>query len=199
LDGRSIVIVTLFPEFIEMAQEIAYSILPYHVSDFSKTRQEEIHRSIIGHVGQLAFLYYLDPTSWREQAAAIPIGTYDNGDFQYRGFYGDVKSSDTRFPPKLLITETDFLARQYDIYVDVWIRLDLNQAWILGWAWKEEVARAFVDRKMRKPAYAIPFKELREPKEALKLPFNLEGASNPAESASAEIDSLDNRQKGTSV
>ncbi len=182
LDGKPIVKVAFDQPVVDWAQVIAESVLPYHRTDFSRSGEEEIRNATIGWLGQVAFYYYLERARWEELVKTIPIGRYDDQDYVYKGHHLDVKSSGIAKTPRLLVTETDFLARQDDIYVLAWVRLDLNEVWILGWARKSEVASAAIDRKIRKPAYAIPFKELHEPKEALKLPFKNADTSNHAES-----------------
>ncbi|TMI32648.1 hypothetical protein E6H29_02035 [Candidatus Bathyarchaeota archaeon] len=170
LQDKHVVKVSISLEMLMDAVRMAYTILPYHIRDFSPSGLDEFLRSVIGHAGQFAVLFHLDNKSWKTRASEIPVGTPDNGDFEYRGYAGDVKSAAIAQPPRLLVTVRDFEAHQDDLYVLVWVRLELGEAWILGWAWAREVASAPVDWTLIEPAHAMTYGVLHDMEEFRSLP-----------------------------
>jgi hypothetical protein len=74
--------------------------------------------------------------------------------------------------PRLLVKVSEFNNKQHDLYVLVWVKPESREARILGYATKDEVAKAPVLESLPyEPAHAIPFEQLHEPKEALDLSF----------------------------
>jgi len=183
-----------------LANEKADQIEQYLAKDFSGSEAKRKETNLTGFAGQIAFSYYVGEAEWRKLVDSIPIGRYDDGDVPYKGYNVDVKSSATRSPPTLFVTVSDFTHRQYDLYPLVWVHWELKEAWILGWATGDEVAKAKIDpRAHRKPAYGIGFDHLHEPREALSLlpKSPAQGSSSKVSDDDHEAFTQESRVKGS--
>lgn len=144
--------VTQYRAGLERAQErrLEHNITPWHV-DSHGTEIE-----LLGAAGELAarILY--------GQRLELHTG-FDGGmDFVWKGYRVDVKSTYLKNYPSGALQWPERKPIKCDIALMMAVQIETLVVWPVGWAFRDEILAAPVDRSREIPCYSIKFSRLRK-------------------------------------